>query len=1367
MKNKNFTGGESMGKDYYLGLDMGTSSIGWAVTDSSYHLLRKKGKDLWGVRLYSEANTSAERRTHRTARRRRQREKVRIGHLNKMFLSEINKIDPGFYQRLKDSKYYQEDKMEKQPFALFADTGYTDKEYFEDYPTIFHLRKHLIESKNAQDIRLVYLAILNMFKHRGHFLNTNLDGNGMENISDLIAELKEQCQECMNVGIDFMKMEDAIKEILPSRRYSSSVKADKIMELAEVIKSKNKPVYEIVKMMCGLQGKIATVFVNGEFDEENKKFAISFKDGNFEEKIVELENIVSDEEYEIILLLKRIHDWGILASIMKGNSNKYLSYARVELYDKHKKDLEILKKVIKEYAVDEYDKLFRVMDSNNYSSYVGSVNSGKEKCRRGAKASRDEFFKRIKKILEMVPDECEDKEYILGEIETENFLPKQLTSANGVIPYQLHLAELKAILDNAKKYLEFLNEKDESGLSVSDKIIQLFSFQIPYYIGPLFNGGKGNAWVVRKELGVVFPWNINEKVDEKQSAENFISKMVNHCTYLNGEIVLPKNSLLYEKFRVLNELNNLKINGEKISVVLKQEIYTELFKKGKKVKGKHIEEYLKKTGRIDSNEMVDIAGIDGDFANTLSNYSKFAAVYGVDTLTYDQEKMSENIIKWITVYGESKKFIREKIEEAYGAVLSAEQIKRIMGFKFKDWGRLSKEFLCLEGADKDTGEVKTIISRMWDENYNLMELLSYNFSYVEELKNKTRDIEKSLTDIEYEDLEELYISAPVRRMVWQTILILKEIYSVMGCEPKKIFVEMARDTDAPKERKESRKKKFQELYKNCKEEGRAWAKEISETEDSKFSSKKLYLYYTQKGRCMYTGQPIELQDLFNDNLYDIDHIYPRHFIKDDSIENNLVLVRKEDNAHKSDNYPLEDDIRRNRMGWWKSLLDGGFITKQKYERLVRTTEFTDDEKASFISRQIVETRQGTKVITDLFEKSFEETEVIYVKAGNVSDFRKKFDLLKCREVNDFHHANDAYLNIVVGNTYNIKFTKSPINFIKEYRKDPKNNKYHMSKIFDYKVARNGEVAWSLDGEKSIDIVRKMMKKNTPLITKMNYEVHGGLADQTIYSAKEAQKAKGVGYIPVKANDERVLDAKEYVCKYGGYKKYTGAYFFLVEHVQKGKRVRTVETMPLYLKDSLSTDEALIKYCEDALGYKEVSVRLRRIKMYSLIKVDGYYLYLTGRSENRLVIHNAVAMIMHYDMVAYIKKISKYVGRNLKDEELIEQDIDKDKNLEVYDVLIKKYSNSIYKFKPNNIVEKLVAKRDKFIGTDIKGQIYVILQILNLSMLANITADLELLDEAKKCGEMKINKKITERREFKLINQSITGLYENEIDLLTV
>ena len=44
---------------YYVGLDMGTSSVGWAVTDEDYKILRGKGKDMWGVRLFDEAKTAS------------------------------------------------------------------------------------------------------------------------------------------------------------------------------------------------------------------------------------------------------------------------------------------------------------------------------------------------------------------------------------------------------------------------------------------------------------------------------------------------------------------------------------------------------------------------------------------------------------------------------------------------------------------------------------------------------------------------------------------------------------------------------------------------------------------------------------------------------------------------------------------------------------------------------------------------------------------------------------------------------------------------------------------------------------------------------------------------------------------------------------------------------------------------------------------------------------------------------------------------------------------------------------------------------------------------------------------------------------
>lgn len=1353
-------------KEYYLGLDLGTSSIGWAVTDNQYQLMRAKGKDLWGVRLFEEAETAAGRRTNRVARRRRQRETARIGLLKEYFADAIAEIDSSFFERLEESKYHFEDKGIQDKNSIFADKNYTDKDYYKEYPTIYHLRMELINNMEAHDVRLVYLALLNMFKHRGHFLNSGLkaeeQNSGIqESYSSLLVLANEQYGLELPQALDFVKLE----EVLSRTDISRSKMAEELAELFNVTKSKNKREYEVVKGICGLSVSITVLLDVKELDENHKKVQISFRDTGYDEKIAEISSLIEEQDMELIDTIKQLHDTGLLANVMRGS--KYLSEARVKDYEKHKKDLNLLKKVIRENVPDEYDVMFREMLPGSYSAYVNSLNAD-EKLRRNVKGRKQEdLYKKIKTILKQIKD-CEEKEYILNEIESESFLPKQLTASNGVIPNQVHTIEMKKILKNAEGYLTFLKEKDDSGLTVSERILELFQFQIPYYVGPLNlqHAGKkeGHAWAVRKKQGRVLPWNIDEMIDMKQTSEEFISNMVRRCTYINGERAIPKDSLLYQRFCVLNELNNLRIRGEKPSVELKQHIYEDLFMKGKRVTQKQLCNYLIGCGILELGEVDAITGIDKDFKNSLSSYGKFAGVFGADIKLDSTKDMIEQIIFWGTVYGNDKTFLRERIKECYGDMITEEQLKRITGFKFHDWGKLSKKFLELSGCDKSTGEVLPLISMLWESNCNLMELLSDQYTYAEELEKQSSNAEKVLSEMQYEDLDELYLSNPVKRMVWQTILILQELEDVLGGSPSRIFVEMPREDGEKGKRTDSRKKKLAELYKGCKIDGRNWGKELDSWSDKELRSKKLYLYYLQQGRCMYTGEPIDLDDLFNDNLYDIDHIYPRHFVKDDSIENNLVLVKKEKNAHKSDNYPIEDNIYKARRTWWRSLLtddmQSKFITREKYNRLVNREAFSDDQLAGFISRQIVETRQGTKAVAHLIEGMFPNSEVVYVKAGNVSTFRQDRKLLKCRSVNDFHHAQDAYLNIVVGNTYFVKFTKNPKNFIKEYHKNPEKNKYHLCKIFDSTVVRNDEIAW-LAGDKNgnpgtIATVRKMMAKNSPLITRMNFEAHGQISEATLYGAKTA---KAESYIPLKASDSRLQD----VTKYGGFGSVKVTYFFLVEHEKKGKRIRTLEAMPLYLRDWIGKNKELLnQYCEEELHLVKPDVRLARIKIQSLIRRNGYLMNISGKTNQQLIMRNAISLCFNQKWTSYIKKLEKTVDTGYVDDSVADE-----QNKELYSILIDKHRNSIFAKRPNAMGDKLLYRQEKFEKLDVLDQAVVLMQILQLTQLSNMGADLSLIGEAKKTGITLISKIVSDAEEFVLINQSPAGLYESEIDLKTV
>ena len=43
---------------FFLGMDIGTNSVGMACTDENYRLIRAKGNDCWAVRLFDESQTA-------------------------------------------------------------------------------------------------------------------------------------------------------------------------------------------------------------------------------------------------------------------------------------------------------------------------------------------------------------------------------------------------------------------------------------------------------------------------------------------------------------------------------------------------------------------------------------------------------------------------------------------------------------------------------------------------------------------------------------------------------------------------------------------------------------------------------------------------------------------------------------------------------------------------------------------------------------------------------------------------------------------------------------------------------------------------------------------------------------------------------------------------------------------------------------------------------------------------------------------------------------------------------------------------------------------------------------------------------------
>lgn len=1357
-------------QEYYLGLDMGTSSVGWAVTNTKYELLRKKGKDMWGIREFDEAKSAAERRTHRINRRRRQRQLVRLGLLKSYFCEEIAKIDPNFFIRLENSKYFLEDKDERvrTKNGVFNDDNYKDVDYYREYPTIFHLRQALLDIDNTGekfDVRLVYLALANMFKHRGHFLlNAEGDALNTEQVDLVYQEILDRLENDYEIIIEHKPIQQ-VTDILGSTDIGRKKKHEELQKLFEVAK-KDKGANELLKCLCGLSVNAKLIF------DENaeEKVTLRINDFSYTDKISELMEQLTEEEYALIEQLKSIYDYAILAGTLKGYD--YLSCVRVELYEKHKKDLKLLKVLYRKYKTEEeYNRMFRSNTDETYSAYVNSFNStdailnskgvveGSKYRRNMNKRKTENIYATIKKAFKDITEDA-DVSYILEQIEKEKFLPKQLTGANGVIPNQVHKKEMERILQNAESYLPFLKDKDESGLTVSERIIRLFTFQIPYYVGPLGENSK-TGWIVRKEKGAVLPWNINEKVDMSATSEAFIGNLIRTCTYIQGEKVMPKASLAYERYCVLNEINNLCIDGERIDTKLKQQIYKDCFMKGKQVTKKQLCSYLAAQNAIHSEEQ--LTGIDKNINNSLSSYGKMYAIFGERLKEDAILETAEDIIYWGTIFGDSKKMLKQRLKKyVKEGIIDENQLKRILGYKFKDWGRFSKALLTLSGCDKSTGEIITLGQAMWEYSLNFMELInSEEFTFKEELEKHTKVAMKQLSEFTYEDLADSHFSVPVKRMIWQTLLVVREIEQVMGCAPKRIFVEMTRTEEekGEKGRKESRGNQLLELYKSIKNtDSHNWKEEIAAADkDGKLRIIPLFLYYMQMGRDMYTGEEIDLDRLYDKNLYDKDHIYPKCYVKDDSIMNNLVLVNKRANQDiKKDLYPIPEQIKANPKvrELWDTLHKQKLITDEKYARLTSNTAFTEKQLGDFIARQLVETEQGTKGVANLLEQLFKDTVIVYARASNVSDFRRENGFLKSRLVNDFHHAQDAYLNIVVGNVYYTKFTKNPWNFIRnEYEKDKEKNHYNLTRMFKWNVVRGSETAWiaeTKDEKGTIATVRKMMQKNTPLLTRMNFEKHGGIADESLYSAKVA---KPENYLPLKSADERMSDVK----KYGGFTAAKVAYYFIVHHKEGKKENITIEALPLHCKDKVEREEnGLEKYCEEVLGYGEVNIIRRKLKIQSLLEFNGYKVYLSGRSEERLILRNAMSLCLPTKWVTYIKKLEKAV-----DIKIIEEVITPENNIKLYDILADKHVNTVYAKRLNTFGKKLLDGREKFVLLGVEEQCEILLQVLRLSRIGTTVANLKKIGASDGSGEMKTSKNLKASDRPAVINQSPCGLYEKK------
>lgn len=1357
-----------MTKPYSIGLDIGTNSVGWAVITDDYKVPSKKmkvlgntskkyiKKNLLGALLFDSGITAEGRRLKRTARRRYTRRRNRILYLQEIFSTEMATLDDAFFQRLDDSFLVPDDKRDSK-YPIFGNLV-EEKVYHDEFPTIYHLRRHLADSSKKADLRLVYLALAHMIKYRGHFL---IEGDFNSKNNDIQKNFQDFLDTYNTIFESDLSLENSkqLEEIVKDK-ISKSAKKDRILKLFPG--EKNSGIFsEFLKLIVGNQADFRKYF---NLDE---KTSLQFSKESYDEDLETLLGHIGDDYSDVFLKAKKLYDAILLSGILtvtdKGTEAP-LSSAMIMRYKEHEEDLALLKAYIRNISLETYNEVFKDNTKNGYAGYIDG------------KTSQEDFYVYLKKLLAGL----EGADYFLEKIDREDFLRKQRTFDNGSIPYQIHLQEMRAILDKQAKFYPFLAKNKE-------RIEKILTFRIPYYVGPLARGNSDFAWSIRKRNEKITPWNFEDVIDKESSTEAFINRMTSFDLYLPEEKVLPKHSLLYETFTVYNELTKVRFIAEGmkdyqfLDSKQKKDIVRLYFKGKRKVTDKDIIEYLH---AIDGYDGIELKGIEKQFNSSLSTYHDLLNIINDKEFLDDSsnETFIEEIIHTLTIF-EDREMIKQRLSK-FDNIFDKSVLKKLSRRHYTGWGKLSAKLI---NGIRDEKSGNTILDYLIDDgvsNRNFMQLIH------DDALSFKKKIKKAQIIGDKDNIKQVVKSLPgspaIKKGILQSIKIVDELVKVMGREPESIVVEMARENQYTNQGKSNSQQRLKRLEESLKGLGSKILKEnvptrLSKIDNNALQNDRLYLYYLQNGKDMYTGEELDIDRLSN---YDIDHIIPQAFLKDNSIDNK-VLVSSASNRGKSDDVPSLEVVKKRKTLWYQ-LLKSKLISQRKFDNLTKAERggLSPEDKAGFIQRQLVETRQITKHVARLLDEKFNNkkdennravrtVKIITLKSSLVSQFRKDFELYKVREINDFHHAHDAYLNAVVASALLKKYPKLEPEFV--YGDYPKYNSFRerksaTEKVYFYSNIMNifkksisladgtvierplievnvetGESVWNKESD--LATVRRVLSYPQVNVVKKVEVQSGGFSKELVQPHGNSDKL-----IPRKTK-KMIWDTK----KYGGFDSPIVAYSVLVmaeREKGKSKKLKPVkELVGITIMEKESFENNTIDFLERR-GFRNIQdENIILLPKFSLFELEnGRHRLLASAKElqkgNEFILPNKLVKLLYH---------AKNIHNTLEPEHLeyVESHrADFGKILDVVSVFSEKYILAEAK------LEKIKEIYRKNIDTEIQEMAIAFINLLTFTSIG-APATFKFFGHN---IERKRYSSVAEILNATLIHQSVTGLYETRIDL---
>lgn len=697
----------------------------------------------------------------------------------------------------------------------------------------------------------------------------------------------------------------------------------------------------------------------------------------------------------------------------------------------------------------------------------------------------EQLIKQGKYICQIQLDNLNDKDHIRGH--ENNFSTKD------------YVNELNEILRH--------QELDEQ---LINKIIDIVARRRAYYEGP---GSEKSPT----------PYGRFIEVDGQIKEIDLIEKMRGKCSVFPDELRAPKMAVTADLFNFLNDMNNLTVDGDKLSPEEKKGILTIVSQKGnitlrQLAKELNVDEVDIKGYRIDKNQKAIFTEFKG--------YKKIKSILEKEgySISLNDYEMLDKIIEILT----NKKGIQERKDCLYHLEYKlSDSVVDTLANTTGITGYHSLSFKALNLLNKE----------LFESEMNQMQLLH-------ELKlfDKNRVSHKGKKNIESDP--EAILSPVAKRAQNETFKVVNALRKKYG-EFDSIVVEMTRDKNS-----DEKKKRISNYQKNRENGSKEMDKFLNEKgyDPTKINGKtrmKISLYLQQGGKSAYTFEPLDLNRVIKDPKYtEIDHIIPISISLDDS-QNNKVLALHSENQVKGNLTPFMAYAANkfNGMGcsyseFKTNVLSNKEIPYKKKLNLLNEENITKEEVAKkFINRNLVDTSYACRVVLNTLSDYFKDNEIdtkVHTINGRVTDlFRKKIHLEKDRDENYLHHAVDALIvaSVKKMNLLNEYLLKQEHDFNDLYNEEtgeiitiPDDKVFYDERYIQYIV--NLKTLFEESSKYYNHVIDKenMCFNPIKISHKVNTKPNRQIADETIYSTRSVD---GTDYLIEKIPN--IYDPKDKKC----------------------------------------------------------------------------------------------------------------------------------------------------------------------------------------------------------------------------------------------